>query len=262
VHNKKLVPYEFFKCPNCGYLTLSLTGIKVDNEVKYLCPRCGGECEESEWKTVKRKVWAFKCETCGKYVENISENWNWCGAFEKELLCPVCLRAHRDCLVAIDGHHVSKIRTVRQDRLKQSQQVSDDLYLLEALTKWDRMTLRYLNYLAKKEEQSFKIMPRETLRNYILLSRDKFIGYLAWTQEKPPTLRQIFVTKEERRKRYATKLVQHFVNTQCPKPDERGALFNVESPNNASLRLLEKLGYVKMEKDGAIGLKVRFVRSL
>jgi len=207
------------------------------------------------------KVWAFRCEICGRYIENVSQNWNLLGAFRKELICPVCWVNQRNDLVAIDGHHISKIRSVRPDMLKSSQEISNNLYVLKVRTKWARMVLRYLNYLARKEQSAFRIMPRREFENYILMSKEKVIGYLAWTWKNLPRLGQIFIVREERRKGYASTLVQHFVDEQCRTPNERGFLFGVESPNEATLGLLVKLGYAREEGDKIVGLKVGFVGS-
>lgn len=258
---EKLVPYIFFQCPHCGHLDSSLSGRKIDNEVKFQCFDCLKYAKREEWKEIEKKVWAYRCETCGRYIENVSTNWNLCGAFRKELLCPVCLH-QRNGLVAIDGHHISEIRTVRPDMLKRSWQITDDIYALNVKTKWDQMALRYMNAMAMREEQSFRVMPRRTLKSYILLSKEGFIGYLAWTEGKLPTMRQLFVVKEERRKGHATQLVQHFVREQCPKPNDEGILFNIESPNDASIQLFAKLGYIEIKENHFLGLKVRFVRGL
>jgi len=259
---KKLVPYVYFQCPNCGHLNSSLSGKEIDNEVKYLCFHCQKHYQEKKWKEVKKKVWAYKCETCGEYVPNLDINWNVLGSIGKELLCPTCLH-RKNGLVAIDGHHISKIRAVKSDMLKRSQQITDDIYILYVKTKWDRLALRYLNYMAVKEEQSFKVMPRRTVKNYLLLSRHKFIGYLAWSEEgRLPIMRQLFVVQEERRKDYATRLIQYFVEKQCPEPNKEGIYFCIESPNYASSRLFAKLGFIEIKDDKLIGVKVRFVHGL
>ena len=259
---KKLVPFSFYQCSNCGHLNSSLSGKEIDNEVKYLCFHCQKYYKEEEWKEAKRKVWAYKCETCGEYISNLDINWNVLGSIGKELLCPTCLH-EKNGLVAINGHHISKIRAVKSDMLKRGQQITDDIYILYVKTKWDRLALRYLNYMAMKEEQGFRVVPRRKVNSYLLLSKQKFIGYLAWSEEgRLPTMRQLFVVKEERCKGYATQLIQYFVEKQCPKPDKEGIYFCIESPNYASSRLFTKLGFIEIKDNKLIGIKVRFVQGL
>ena len=103
-------------------------------------------------------------------------------------------------------------------------------------------------------------MPRKTVKTYILMSKKKFIGYLAWSQGKSPTIRQLFIVEEERRKGYAIQLVKYFVKEEAQTPDDEGILFNIESPNHASFHLFAKLGYLEIKNDYVKGLKVGFCR--
>lgn len=118
-----------------------------------------------------------------------------------------------------------------------------------------RIVLRYLNILAKKENPAvgFRSVPQENLQAYIA-TLDKPVGYLAYTKddrlESLPVIRQLFVVKEERRKGHATRLVKYFLMNECKKADKDGNLFVIELPNDKSLRLLQKLGYVKTDKNG------------
>lgn len=54
-------------------------------------------------------------------------------------------------------------------------------------------------------------------------------------------------------------LVQHFVKENCKLEDE--IWFDVESPNEASYSLFNKLGYTKVQGDKTIEARIGFVQS-
>lgn len=258
---RKLVPYIFYQCPHCGNLSTSYSYTTAEKgETRGQCLHCRKYYKEGELKEVEKKVWAFKCETCGDYVPNTPDHWNVLGASMKELLCPKCMHG-KDGLVAINGHHISQLRIVPLGMIERGVPIAKNLYVLYMKGKSERSAVRYLNYLAKNEEQGFKVIPRRTVDCYILFSKETFFGYLAWSKNELPTIRQLFVVKSQRRTGYATALVRHFMENQCPKPNSEGFYFDIESPNEASSYLFIKLGLIEVKDDKIIGKKVRFVRS-
>lgn len=243
---RKLVRKDFLQCPNCGWKTPDLYGRDVNGRTVYQCSRCHEKFTQEQietlWKTVPKKVYAYRCEGCGEYIPNTSENRNMLGVFN-ELLCPTCNEGKGNILslklVAINGHHASKLRTMTAES-----------YITPVKTRKHQIILRYLNILAKIEQTSWRKVPQRGIQAYITTLEGP-IGYLAYTKDEGyhglPVIRQLFVVKEERRKGHATRLVKHFLTNQCEKPDKKGCFFLIESPNDASLRLFQKLGYVRIE---------------
>lgn len=237
----------------------SLGGTEINGEMKFQCIGCNRYYKEQDFQETEKDVWAYKCEKCGKYIPNLSENWNFCGTY-REIICPTYAHA-KEGLVAIDGHHVSQIRSVKKDMVKRGHEIADDLYVLYVRRKKDRLALRYLNYLAQGEDESFRAMPSKTVRSYILLSKKQLLGYIVWTGGRLPTIRQLYVTVENRRRGYATALIRFFVKEQCPEPDHNGIHFCIESPNDASSHLFAKLGLLEINEDRLTSNKIRFVQG-
>lgn len=246
---RKLVEKDFLQCQNCGFVTPSLLGRVVEGQNVFECPRCGKKATEEEmdksWKTLTKKVYAYRCEGCGNYVENTSDNLNILGLF-REIVCSEYMEVNGGLhmkLIAINGHHISKLRTMTAES-----------YITLVETRRHQIILRYLNMLAKRENTGFRNVPQENIQAYIA-TLDKPIGYLAYTKDERfdglPIIRQLFVVKEERLKGHATSLVHHFLKNQCKESDKKGNLFVIESANDSSLRIFQKLGHVKIE-DGEI----------
>lgn len=109
--------------------------------------------------------------------------------------------------------------------------------------------MRLLNIKAKKDEGSFKNVPRPKMERandnqYVLLSREKTIGYLSfipnWRKGKP-LMNQLYIIPSERRKGYATLLVDYFIQRNCDKTSK--VWFIAESPNEKGYSLIvKKLG--------------------
>ena len=205
----------------------------------------------------------MKCPKCGADVKDERENWNWLNALPHELLCPKCIEEgglRALTLVAINGVHISKILKPSRSMLKRSVQLSSGVYVLNVRTFRDKCALRALNFEAVSEEMSFHRLPAKEMRVYLLLARAKLLGYLSWNAlntHNLPTIRQLYVVKDERRKGYATALVQHFVEANCKV--EANRIFLVEYPNELTTRLLVKLGYVKEINGELVGQRIGFI---
>jgi GNAT superfamily N-acetyltransferase len=122
-----------------------------------------------------------------------------------------------------------------------------------------------LNRMARKESWEarsldfpwFHRLDRRYFTVYLLLVDGKPVGYAAWNlfDDGVPVLRQLYIVPEKRRKGYGSRLLVE--SWRMFKPTE---MFYVESPSNATLNMLVKLGFAKRGEDGCVyGVKVMFV---
>lgn len=129
--------------------------------------------------------------------------------------------------------------------------------------------LERLNDKALDEEIGFKMLPTQKshielqkrignyieLRGYLTISNtNRALGYLVFCQEPDvyegiPVLQQLYVKPKHRRKGIATQLIQTLLQNDATKPNSKGCYFILESPNFVSLKLFEKLGFVKENEE-------------
>jgi len=236
---KRVTKYPFYQCPYCGAKSFSIGTSEVKNGVWICtCSKCKKKLRENEFREVEKPLVEFFCEKCSDYIPNVAENH--CNA-DKDLLCPGC---HRVVAYGLRPVHVSEIRKIPAELVTRSQPVGIDLYLIEAKKKAERAKLRYLNDLAQQEDKRFLSVERKT-KGYIIFSRKMLVGYLSWnkTEKGIPVIRQLFVVPEMQRKGLGTILVGWFVKHACSNRSKIKPLFLVESPNEASVKLIRKLGY-------------------
>jgi GNAT superfamily N-acetyltransferase len=126
----------------------------------------------------------------------------------------------------------------------------------------------HLNRKAKKESWEaksldlpfFRRLDRRYFTVYLLLVDGKPAGYAAWNfwDDGVPVLRQLYIVPELRRKGYGSRLLVE--SWRMFKPTR---MFYVESPSNATLNMLVKLGFAGRGEDGCVhGVKVMFVGGL
>ena len=118
----------------------------------------------------------------------------------------------------------------------------------------DFVVLKVLQATAQIEDSRFLFGdPKEYCAGLLVDSRKrKYLGFLAWTEDKHAVLRQIFIVENDRRKRHAEKLVKFWVQRYADRLHEK---FGIESPNEQAISLLAKLGYLKIEGDRCRGIK-------
>lgn len=254
----KKVKITFLKCPKCGKLYFSPPVAYVkgrEPKTESFCRKCNFKSADlSDWQRQEKDVLAFKCPKCGKYIENTSDNVSWTGVF-REIVCPLCMG-----IVAINGKHMIKQETITEKDMEQSHKLDENLYYFEPRNKRQEILVRILNIGAMKEETSFKNMPRpkaekSNVTQIVMLSEEKLMGYisfaLAW-KDNLPLVNQLYVVPEERRKGYATKVFQLFIEKYCDPASE--TLFYVESPNEKSYELItKKLGIGERVKMVCLG---------
>lgn len=94
---------------------------------------------------------------------------------------------------------------------------------------------------------------------YLLYKGGEAIGYAAWNldEDGTPTLRQIYIVPEERRKGYGAHLLLESKRLFNDPPT-----FYVESPNYATCCMLVKLGFAERDGDLFTGKNIHFVTGL
>ena len=234
---KKYVKIRSLKCPNCGHIHESLV---LTDGIHLKCSKCHFKARPEEYEIVERKVLAFLCLNCREYVPNIWENRNLIGVFN-EILCPKCLS-----VVGINGKHIVEHERITEQDLAKCEMLDTNLYVFEAKTRRQKILVRILNVKAQKEPiSSFRTVPRlrDHSSQYVLVTRNKPVGYLSfipkWKMDKP-LMNQLYVIPEVRRRGYATKLVQYFIDKNVDKTSD--FWFIVESPNEKSYNLFKKMG--------------------
>jgi len=95
---------------------------------------------------------------------------------------------------------------------------------------------------------------------YLLYKGDEAVGYAAWNlhEDGTPTLRQLYIKPEERRKGYGAHLLlesKRLFSNDAP-------TFYVESPNYATCCMLVKLGFAERDGNTVRGKNIYFVQGL
>ena len=236
---KRSVNYVFFSCPRCGNLHESLGTSEYRNgKPAQKCHSCGKLSPIDDFDEVIRPVVGFYCKRCRFYLPDLSGFW----LAEGDNLCPEC---HHVVAVGHSTRGKTPEGTVEKPTAeirKRSYGMEGGLRILHTAKDWDRLVLRYLNSLAQVESHDFFRTRRSN--GLLLLDSKRYLGYLSWDMNEGelPTMRQIFVVPSERGKGHATRLVLRFLSDIAMKRLQNGLQFYVESPNDASAQLLNKLG--------------------
>lgn len=237
----RMINYQFYSCPRCGHLLESLGSSELRNgKPLQKCPSCTRKFNFESFAIVSKPVRGFFCKRCRFFLHDLPSNF----LAEGDILC---YRCHH--IVAFGHPRLGKfsegiIERPTKDIVNRSFLIENSLSILEAVQDWDRVVLRYLNAQAQVDNKEFRRLVRSS--GLIILCRTKYLGYLSWdmTEGKLPTVRQLFVVPDERRKGYATRLMQYFVSKIATKQTANSLRFLVESPNEASFKLLKKLGFM------------------
>jgi GNAT superfamily N-acetyltransferase len=179
---------------------------------------------------------------------------NRCGAFC--FLCSVCRN-----VVAVDYRNsfISAADVLRPEwnpaLLAHSDPVDDWRFAL-CCRRREFLVVRLLHLLALDDEPGFIYGRDEDHNAAVGFDSDGYFGYLLWTDgDTQPTLRQLFVTRERRRRGLGRRLLQHWAERIGLRASER---FVVESPNEKSIGILIQLGYAERTDAGVNGLRCLF----
>lgn len=128
-------------------------------------------------------------------------------------------------------------------------------------------TVHALNRKARIEQHNsntfcahfFRVNSRD-FTVYLLYKGDEAVGYAAWNKHEDgtPTLRQLYIKPEERRKGYGAHLLlesKRLFSNDAP-------IFYVESPNYATCCMLVKLGFAERDGNTVRGKNIYFVQGL
>ena len=135
--------------------------------------------------------------------------------------------------------------------LNRAQQVNDDLFFIECQKEKDFLTFRLLQTIARQELEGSRTRFNYTLRENnsygLYFNKTQYIGFIVWTnkfQSEMLTGNQLYVVRNERRKKYATKMLEYWVENYSDKIND---LFIAEDPNCEALLLLYKMGYFQIK---------------
>jgi hypothetical protein len=231
----------FLRCSRCGTEYTSITPVGKNSWKCYKC-NLAWKYDEGKWRT--KKVPAKRCPICERLVPIIRENISAIG-----LVCPTCSRVwyttrwlEKEVILIPTRNEIGRSRPLGNFRI------------VETKTWRDYGALSALIDEAREEDSSFRFTPyseRNSFTTWLVLVKQDFGGYVSWNLYKDrPCLRQIFVRKRFRGGGIASALVSR-LNTN-------GDLI-VESPNDATLAILVRLGYATKQEDGIHGTRVSFL---
>ena len=111
-------------------------------------------------------------------------------------------------------------------------------------TKKEEIAVNLLNTEAKDEKSSFMSYNSDSVDAIIATRDNRAVGYLIWgTNRGDPEIRQVFVERSSRREGIGTSLFEAFIDIID------NSYFCVNSPESATLLILDNLGYVDHSND-------------
>jgi GNAT superfamily N-acetyltransferase len=133
------------------------------------------------------------------------------------------------------------------DMHRRSVKLTRLMRISDCRTKREHLVTRMLFYLGKEEEGTFIFGDWKERKALVCMDGSNYVGYIFWSNSnrKTPVLRQIFVRKEWQRKGIGMAMARYWAENYGFPFAER---FGVESPNIKSLGLLEKLGYLELDR--------------
>ncbi len=227
-------------CPGCGEKYDSISGYPDIRcrKCKFLFPLLAGQRIPQEFLK-KEDVDAVCCDRCGELVTCTSDNMAMFALFP-EVLCPKeeCVDKGEDGLC---DNHLLAIQ-YRKSWYPPSHFLRSEgrVGLIRTSGQKERVALSILNSEAKLDDSSFMHVPK-TVDSKMLWMDGNAVGYYTYTRTNSnyplPTLHQIFVRKENRRRGYATLMLNEFLS-DFPKGN-----VGIESPNRDFLQVLIKVGH-------------------
>jgi len=253
---KKMGDVGFLQCPYCGYCYEGIF-IKKDNTVE--CYNCKRKFHKDKLKRVTLKKPIAICKVCGTEVSLTSENLDMIGGYS--YICPKCsnLVAIKFKNYTLQPRTVMKLEWNKEIR-NRAMRIKNNLFFSLCENKKDFLVLKIMQLMAKKEGTGFLYIREKGQKPGLVfdVKKGNYVGFVVWTENKHAILRQIFIMKDERKKGYATNLLEFWVRNFADKINDK---FGVESPNETSQKILVKLGYAKVEGECIKGIKCFFVSS-
>lgn len=233
---------RYYICPKCHYRYTSDTADYQNPKIK-TCYECKKSFPPYKYREVRLFRKNAKCAYCLDPVSFWEDN-----LAEPFYICSTC-----NNIVAINlfGQIINAPKILKPPFFPESPQkvlkLIKGLCLYRIQSPVDKVFFKYFQRLAKKEYPIFDSTEEEAI---ILLKSSPFkpIGYLCWTIESKQanpsvtSCQQIYIIKTERRKGYGTRLFTYWVKEIAQKKQQR---IGVYSPNNITIKILRKTGFVK-----------------
>jgi len=245
---KRATEHDCWRCPGCSHLSYFLSGFGTG----VFCVSCGTISPSERWKPAKQLGTVVVCGGCGAEVPLIPSTV-WDSGFH------VC-----DCynVVAIpQGEDFVDPRAVldlewNSDIRSRAEAFEAGWFAVSRILQ-DRTVARLLQVLAKNDEGAFLYGNDNDHNIGLYFDANGYFGYVMWTHKTIPVLRQIFVVKERQRMGLGTQMIRYWAERFAFPHVEK---FGVEDPNEKSMGVLLKLGYVRRGIAGTlIGVRLKFI---
>lgn len=253
--SRKIGTVDCYECPICGH---SQDDTFWGDDGLAECFGCHAQVPNEQFRRFQRRRMIAECAKCGSEVPLTSRYAGGFGFICSECSNYVAVFYGTQFVQPTQVLDVAWNRTVFE---RAEQMDSKRFCFLKFSTMKDYLVVQVLQQIVKQEDSRFlSVRAKEHQAGLLLDSRkQKYLGFIVWTEGEHAVLRQIFVGADERRKGHAKRLLKFWVGRYADRLNER---FGVESPNRKAIRLLAKLGYLKIEVDKYVGLKCFFVPSL
>jgi hypothetical protein len=250
--SRRVGEVTFYRCPECGDCQEVLLP-NQDNIAE--CFTCDKSNPASAFAAVKKKRVIAQCAGCG---DDVAFTSSYIG-----IIGPLCPKFECANYVAVCyGNSFFEPKIVldpswNRGLCARTEPLAPGLLFARCTSKKDYTVLRVLQVLAKQDDSRFNFASPEEHHAAIYLDskRQKYIGFVIWTESETAVMRQLFVVRDERRNGYASKLftfwAQHYAK-------RLNADFGIEGPNEASTNLLLKLGHVRIEGSDLVGVDCHF----
>lgn len=241
---RELVEVGFIRCGKCGK---DYTSVEREGEGFWRCYKCKTLQKFGKWKI--RKVPARRCPSCNHLVSITSDNISNIG-----LMCPGC----RYNWYTKRYLQKEKILKATREQLARSVRVQSKSRNLVAKSWRDYGVLTALIDEARNEAPSFRFTPfshRRIFTSWLFIVGSDFAGYVSWNRlpSREPCLRQIFVRDQFRHRGIATSAISR-LNAKAD--------LVIESPNDATLSILTKMGYAKLKGNNVEATRVKFIQAM
>jgi len=253
---KKMGDVDFVQCPYCGHCSESFF---LDKDSMAKCYKCKKGFHGDKLRTAILKKPVAICKICETEVSLTPENLEISGGYS--YICPKCMNvvAFKFKNYLLQPQTVMKLKWNKSIK-NRCVQIVDDLFFADCKDKKDLLILKVMQLMAKEENTGFLYFREEEHKAALVFSveKEKYIGFIVWTENKNAILRQLFIIDDERRKGHGTKILKFWVENFANKINDK---FGIESPNNKLNKLLVKLEYAKFDGEYIKGIKCFFVPS-
>lgn len=195
----------------------------------------------------------YKCQVCGEEIESSEEESIYSTIMGEYITA--CTKEDHETFFLKDS--INQVLTTKE-YCKISESLA--LHVVNTKEREHSMLAFQLSLIAKKEYKSFLDLNlnKNNPRMYILAEKGIPVGYAFWNDKGDERcLRQLFIREKFRRRNFGTLLVEKTADVES-----KNKIFIVETPNEKSLGILLKLGYVRKNERGVEYVKCVFCYEL